>query len=350
MVLSVVFMAYCTPLLFCFSFPEELYILVVPLVVGFCTKSAIFPFSSWLPAAIAAPTPISALVHSSTLVTAGLYLIIRFSPLLLTHPQVSCTIVVIRVFTSLYSGLGALVEIDIKKLVALSTLSHLGFIGLSIFSGAVNLAFLHLISHALFKSLLFMAVGEMILLSGHSQDSRLISPGLTSSLAPSLYLNFSAVRLLGLPFARGFYSKDLVLESMGYSGLSFLVYFSVYAGLLLTYAYTFKLLQSGCSYFLSSPFKVVAGRGSAGGVAISGLGVVSLIGVSGLLWVTPMGFRFLAPQFLKYSPLVAMLLVLFIKVLLGGRGVGNTRLYWVSLSSLLGGILGLTPALSQVSS
>ena len=139
-----------------------LVIIISVFLLGVITKSALFPFSSWLPAAIAAPTPISALVHSSTLVTAGLYLIIRFYsclfPLCLSRGSSSgatTLIVLVSLFTSFYAGLNSLVEQDLKKIVALSTLSHIGFIGLALSSGALSLAFFHLFAHALFKSLLF---------------------------------------------------------------------------------------------------------------------------------------------------------------------------------------------------
>ena len=106
-------------------------ILSFSLLLGLCTKRALFPFSPWLPAAIAAPTPISSLVHSSTLVTAGLYLMFRFSEYFYLSSSICYFICISRVFTSFYAGLNSLVEIDLKKVVALSTLRHLGFIGLS---------------------------------------------------------------------------------------------------------------------------------------------------------------------------------------------------------------------------
>lgn len=108
-------------------------VLSVLLVVAFMTKRAIYPFSSWLPLAIAAPTPISALVHSSTLVTAGLYLMMRFSSFFTRIPILISVLIVLRIFTSFYAGLNAVFEADLKKLIALSTLSHLGFIGLAFF-------------------------------------------------------------------------------------------------------------------------------------------------------------------------------------------------------------------------
>ena len=130
------------------------------LCLGLMTKRAIFPFSPWLPVAMRAPTPISALVHSSTLVTSGLYLLIQFEGLLFSQPSLSLLFLVASLFTRLYAGVRSIFESDLKKLVALSTLSHLGFIGMALASGSPNLAFFHLLVHALFKSLLFMGVGD----------------------------------------------------------------------------------------------------------------------------------------------------------------------------------------------
>jgi len=130
-----------------------------------------------LPAAIAAPTPISALVHSSTLVTAGLFLIMRFSYFFYSSVRLINVLVVISLFTSFYAGLNTIFEKDLKKLIALSTLRHLGFIGLAFSTGLLNLAFFHMLTHALFKSLLFITMGDIMINISHSQDIRYLSKG-----------------------------------------------------------------------------------------------------------------------------------------------------------------------------
>jgi len=135
--------------------------------------------------AIAAPTPISALVHSSTLVTAGLYLIIRFSYLLYSCPDIIKLLTFIAIFTSFYAGINTIFEIDLKKLIALSTLRHLGFIAIAFSAGLLHLRFFHLLVHALFKSLLFMTIGDIIININHSQDIRYLSKG-------SVYTPFSS--------------------------------------------------------------------------------------------------------------------------------------------------------------
>lgn len=187
------------------------------LLLGLMTKSALFPFSPWLPAAISAPTPISSLVHSSTLVTAGLYLIIRFSTLIYGFPTLVLVLMVVRVFTTFYAGLNSVVETDLKKLIALSTLSHLGFIGLAVSSGIETLALFHLFTHALFKSLVFMALGEVISAQSHYQDIRFLSSGISLTPVSCSYIYISSLSLFGLPFVRGFYSKDIILEVFHFS-------------------------------------------------------------------------------------------------------------------------------------
>lgn len=234
-------------------------IIISVFLLGVITKSALFPFSRWLPAAIAAPTPISALVHSSTLVTAGLYLIIRFYsslfPLCLSEgfsARGTSLIVLVSLFTSFYAGINSLVEQDLKKIVALSTLSHMGFIRLALSSGALSLAFFHLFSHALFKSLLFISVGELIVVYSHSQDKRFISNASNLSSHSAGLMTFAVISLVGLPFVSGFYSKDYILESLGYSYISFFLYFVLLVNLFFTFLYSFimyRVLLSVSSHF-----------------------------------------------------------------------------------------------------
>jgi len=224
-----------------FSFHIVDSILVVFLVLAFCTKRAVFPFSSWLPAAIAAPTPISALVHSSTLVASGLFLMMRYSYLIYQVSWLVSTLLIFTIFTSFYAGINSLFEVDIKKLIALSTLSHLGFIGLAFSRGLLRLAFFHILVHALFKSLLFMCMGDIIHCSGHSQDIRHLGSGFTTTPFSSQVMQLCLANLLGLPMLSGFFSKDLVLEMLAYSNLSYLLTFMVYLSVFFTYFYTFKI-------------------------------------------------------------------------------------------------------------
>nr|YP_010222635.1 NADH dehydrogenase subunit 5 [Poecilocoris druraei]AVJ52460.1 NADH dehydrogenase subunit 5 [Poecilocoris druraei]QXJ42688.1 NADH dehydrogenase subunit 5 [Poecilocoris druraei]UCC46098.1 NADH dehydrogenase subunit 5 [Poecilocoris druraei] len=210
------------------------------MVVAAFTKSAQIPFSSWLPAAMAAPTPVSALVHSSTLVTAGVYLLIRFSDFILSY-DVSIFLL-LSVLTMFMSGLGANFEYDLKKIIALSTLSQLGLMMSSLFMGFPILAYFHLLSHAFFKALLFLCAGLMIHCMSDSQDIRHM--GYMINFMPYTCSCFciSNLSLCGLPFLSGFYSKDLILESMSMDYFNLFIYLIFYVSVGLTACYSFRLI------------------------------------------------------------------------------------------------------------
>jgi len=190
---------------------------------------------------MAAPTPISALVHSSTLVTAGLYLIMRYSYVLYNSYYVIKVLLVLRLFTSFYAGINAVFETDLKKLIALSTLRHLGFIGLSFSAGLIQLAFFHLLTHALFKSLLFITIGDIIINLNHSQDIRYLSSGISYTPASAITMYVSLLNLLGLPNLRGFFSKDLILETINFTSSSFIGVSILFLNVFFTYFYTYQL-------------------------------------------------------------------------------------------------------------
>ena len=216
------------------------WILLAIIVISACTKRAQMPFSAWLPAAIAAPTPVSALVHSSTLVTAGVYLLIRIN-ILLRNTNISSVLIITGAFTIFIAGCAAMLEIDIKKVIALSTLSQLGIIIIIIGGGAPVLAYFHLLSHAFFKAMLFICAGIIIHNIKDYQDIRKISrlknfiPIVTSVI---LIANIS---LCGLPFLRGFYSKDAILELIIINGINLLIILVVLLGTFLTVAYSCRI-------------------------------------------------------------------------------------------------------------
>nr|YP_004935042.1 NADH dehydrogenase subunit 5 [Siphonaria gigas]AEQ93914.1 NADH dehydrogenase subunit 5 [Siphonaria gigas] len=185
------------------------------------TKSAQFPFSSWLPAAMAAPTPVSALVHSSTLVTAGIFLIIRLCYNIPLGSEGMGVLIFVGSITCLLGGWAATMENDIKKIIALSTLSQLGVMVFSLGLGYPNLALFHLYTHALFKALLFLTAGHILMASFGTQDIRLLG-GLGMSMPTTVVLfNVSSLCLVGAPFLSSFYSKHVILEKMfmGYVNL-----------------------------------------------------------------------------------------------------------------------------------
>ncbi len=209
-------------------------------LIASLTKSAQIPFSAWLPAAIAAPTPVSSLVHSSTLVTAGVYVLIRFNYFL--GNDLKFFLLFISLITIIISGFSGLLEFDLKKIIALSTLSQLGFIISTISIGLPNLAFFHLITHAGFKALLFICAGFFIHNFFDNQDIRffgLINKNYCFSLC---IFNIANLSLSGFPFLSGFFSKDLILELilMKYLGIFFFFFFIL--GTFLTVLYSFRLI------------------------------------------------------------------------------------------------------------
>nr|YP_007317452.2 NADH dehydrogenase subunit 5 [Halicryptus spinulosus] len=195
------------------------------------TKSAQMPFSAWLPAAMAAPTPVSALVHSSTLVAAGVYLLIRFSYLIKEIWWLGSVLLFLSSMTMFMAGICANYEMDLKKIIALSTLSQLGLMMSSIALGLEVFAYFHLLTHAMFSALLFLCAGAIIHNGGGSQDIRFMGSIVTFMPIVSVCLNCANLALCGIPFLAGFYSKDFILEGGCF-------YFSNYFGLMLLYLAT----------------------------------------------------------------------------------------------------------------
>nr|UPL65927.1 NADH dehydrogenase subunit 5 [Helopeltis sp.] len=226
--------------IFYLDYMQNNYILYLVILASF-TKSAQIPFSSWLPAAMAAPTPVSALVHSSTLVTAGVYLLIRFWPMYSMYNM--WYICMLSMLTMFMSGFNANFEFDLKKIIALSTLSQLGLMMSILFMGFPMLAFFHLISHAFFKSLLFLCAGVVIHSMNNSQDIR--DMGFVIYMLPytSMCMLVSSLSLCGFPFLSGFYSKDLIIEMMSVVNNNFMIYLLFMLSLIFTVSYTFRLFS-----------------------------------------------------------------------------------------------------------
>jgi len=211
---------------------------LVLLVLASFTKSAQVPFSAWLPSAMVAPTPVSALVHSSTLVTAGVYLLYRFVAL------PSLYVLGIGGFTILVAGLSACFSTDIKKIIALSTLSQLGIIVVSLGIGERSLCFGHLITHAYFKALLFIVVGSVIHTIYSGQERR--CSGFIASGSPFLIVCAvtSVFSMVGLFFLAGFVSKEAILVSYYNALVPVILLFIFYLGIFLTGVYSFRLLSA----------------------------------------------------------------------------------------------------------
>nr|YP_010174488.1 NADH dehydrogenase subunit 5 [Baeotus beotus]QSJ55240.1 NADH dehydrogenase subunit 5 [Baeotus beotus] len=228
-------------------------IVSILVILAAMTKSAQIPFSAWLPAAMAAPTPVSSLVHSSTLVTAGVYLLIRFNNLLLDMFFLK-VLLLLSGLTMLMSGICANYEFDLKKIIALSTLSQLGLMMSILSMGFSDLAFFHLLTHAMFKALLFMCAGVIIHMMSDNQDIRMM--GGISFYIPltSLCMNISNLALCGIPFLAGFYSKDMILEVVSMSNLNLLIYYLYYFSTGLTMFYTIRLLM----YLMVNDFNLLS--------------------------------------------------------------------------------------------
>lgn len=216
---------------------SELSVVLFLVILAGMTKRAQIPFSAWLPAAMAAPTPVSALVHSSTLVTAGVYLLIRFRVLL----DINIYLFYLGRVTIFISGLGANFEIDLKKIIALSTLRQLGVIIIILSLGYSELSFFHLLRHALFKSLLFLCAGVFIHRMGDIQDIRFLG-GLERGLPlRSFYFVACSLSLCGIPFTSGFYSKDLILEIWISRSINIFIFLVIVGGTMFTVTYSVRL-------------------------------------------------------------------------------------------------------------
>nr|UKA77696.1 NADH dehydrogenase subunit 5 [Parakontikia ventrolineata] len=219
------------------------FVIFVLLLVSF-TKSAHFPFSSWLPDAMAAPTPVSALVHSSTLVTAGLYFMFRFS--YVYTPDFLCFIHNFGLWTLFIGSLGACIDYNSKKVVAYSTISQLGFISFILSYGFYDFSFYYIMVHAIFKALLFIAVGDLIGSLNHFQDVRQLSG--VGNLRPfsSFNLFFSIFSLCGFPFLSGFFIKELIVNVVSFFYMNYFSCICFILSLICTAFYSFRLLYILC--------------------------------------------------------------------------------------------------------
>nr|YP_009245129.1 NADH dehydrogenase subunit 5 [Amynthas jiriensis]AMR74067.1 NADH dehydrogenase subunit 5 [Amynthas jiriensis] len=252
------------------------------------TKSAQMPFSSWLPAAMAAPTPVSALVHSSTLVTAGVFLLIRFYPFLSSTTWFNKLLLLVAVTTTTMAGLSAMTECDMKKIIALSTLSQLGMMMTAMGLGMVNLAYFHMITHALFKALLFICAGTLIHSHGHSQDLRWMG-NITSQMPTTTSCFILAnMALCGAPFMSGFYSKDMIVESSIFYSNNFIMLLIILFTISLTSFYTTRfMLTTIWGPSNSSPFIQLQEEISLTTPMLV-LSSMSIISGSMLIWIMPM--------------------------------------------------------------
>lgn len=214
------------------------------LFVGAMGKSAQVPLHVWLPESMEGPTPISALIHAATMVTAGIFMVARMSPLFELSPVALSTIMIIGATGALFLGILALVQNDIKRVIAYSTLSQLGYMMTALGASAYSAGIFHLVTHACFKALLFLAAGSVIIAMHHEQDMRQMG-GLRKAM-PITYLMFliGTLALCAFPPFAGFYSKEAIIDSVRYSDLpgSFYAYACILLGSFVTALYSFRAL------------------------------------------------------------------------------------------------------------
>src|SRR5579872_459765 len=223
---------------------EALTLICICLFIGAMGKSAQVPLHVWLPDSMEGPTPISALIHAATMVTAGIFMVARMSPLFEYSDAALSFVLVIGATTAFFMGLLGIVNNDIKRVIAYSTLSQLGYMVTALGVSAYGAGMFHLMTHAFFKALLFLAAGSVIIGMHHEQDMRKMG-GLAKYMPiTALTCWIGALALIGTPFFAGYYSKDTIIEAVGAShrwGAGY-AYFCVLAGVFVTALYTFRMI------------------------------------------------------------------------------------------------------------
>jgi len=213
------------------------------LFIGAMGKSAQVPLHVWLPDSMEGPTPISALIHAATMVTAGIFMVARMSPLFELSSTALSFVIIIGAITALFMGFLGIIQNDIKRVVAYSTLSQLGYMTVALGASAYSVAIFHLMTHAFFKALLFLAAGSVIMGMHHDQDIRHM--GNLRKYMPVTWITslIGSLALIGTPFFAGFYSKDSIIEAAKFSNIagSGFAYFAVLAGVFVTAFYSFRL-------------------------------------------------------------------------------------------------------------
>ncbi len=234
-------------------------VICICLFIGAMGKSAQFPLHVWLPDSMEGPTPISALIHAATMVTAGIFMVARMSPLFELSDTALNFILIIGAITALFMGFLGIIQTDIKRVVAYSTLSQLGYMTVALGASAYSVAVFHLMTHAFFKALLFLAAGSVIIGMHHDQDIR--NMGGLRKYMPITWITslLGSLALIGTPFFSGFYSKDSIIEAVHASTLpaAHWAYYAVVAGVFVTAFYSFRmyfLVFHGKENFRHKPF------------------------------------------------------------------------------------------------
>jgi NADH-quinone oxidoreductase subunit L len=218
-------------------------VICILLFIGAMGKSAQVPLHVWLPDSMEGPTPISALIHAATMVTAGIFMVARMSPLFELSTTALSFVIIIGSITALFMGLLGLVQNDIKRVVAYSTLSQLGYMTVALGASAYAAGIFHLMTHAFFKALLFLGAGSVIIAMHHDQDMR--NMGGLRKYMPITWITslIGSLALIGTPFFSGFYSKDTIIEAVRHSSVpgSGIAYWAVLIGVFITALYSFRM-------------------------------------------------------------------------------------------------------------
>ena len=273
------------------------------------TKRAQIPFSSWLPAAIAAPTPVSALVHSSTLVTAGVFLLIRFYTFLHSWYFFNTFILIIAITTIFMAGIRATAECDAKKIIALSTLRQLGIIMTRLGFNLPHLAFFHILTHALFKALLFICAGSFIGCHLHTQDLRWMGNITNQMPVATRCVTLANLALCGFPFIAGFYSKDIIIEAALNNPNNIIILLIAIFSLGLTSFYSIRFsLTTIWGPSLIAPWLNLTEEKNII-IPILFLSFISITCGSIIFWFPPVSSSFyIVPSYLKFIPLIMVIL------------------------------------------
>jgi NADH-quinone oxidoreductase subunit L len=244
-------------------------VICILLFIGAMGKSAQVPLHVWLPGSMEGPTPISALIHAATMVTAGIFMVSRMSPMFELSETALIVVMVVGAITALFMGLLGIVQNDIKKVVAYSTLSQLGYMTVALGVSAYSVAIFHLMTHAFFKALLFLAAGSVIVALHHKQDIRKMG-GLRKKMPITYWTSLiGTLALIGFPGFAGFYSKDMIIEAVHFSQLPFSdwVYVAVVIGVFITAFYSLRMFflvfhgesrmdEHTASHVKESPFSI----------------------------------------------------------------------------------------------
>lgn len=281
------------------------------LVIARFSKRAQYPFSAWLPIAIAAPTPISALVHSSTLVTAGVFIIIRLINNI--HPNSILLIIIVSSITAIYAGISANWELDIKKIIALSTLSQIAIIIFAISIKSTIIAFSHLIIHALFKSTIFLCAGIIIHESSYQDIRKIGTNFITNTPITSSILGITRITLIGIPFSSGFFSKDAILENIIFIKIETILCFIIIISIGLTATYSTRISIISNKFLSKSISNSKNHINNTSLISISIIIILTIISGTSITWI-------INPQQLIIIPFIfkiKIILLLFSGVILG---------------------------------